>query len=243
MLRYMICFNYDGSKFYGYQKQNSKITVQGKLEEILERINNHPTTVYSSGRTDRGVHANNAVAHFDLDNNIDSEKLRKAINSFCKPYIYIKSIKLVSSSFHARFDVKKKEYIYKINIGEYNPIKTDYIYQYNRNLSIKDMKKASSLFVGTKDFKSFTKTNNDISDYTRTIFKCSIKKKKNIVTIKLVGNGFLRYMVRNIVGVLLEVGEGKLTKYDINQIILAKDRTKAKKTAPAQGLYLNRVFY
>ena len=241
-MRYLINFSYDGSKFYGYQKQKEKETVQEKLESVLSNINNSSVSVVSSGRTDKGVHANNAYAHFDLNNYIDTNKLKKVLNS-CSSHIYVKNIQVISNNFHARFDVKKKEYIYIINIGTYNPIEKDYVYQYNKYLNICKMRKGLTYLKGKHDFKSFTKSNKDIINYTREIYKCKIKREKNYIIISFLGNGFLRYMIRNMIGVLIEIGENKLNPKEIKNIILARDRCHAKKTAPSQGLYLNKVFY
>ena len=122
-MRYFMCFSYDGSKYNGYQKQPRKKTVQGELEKALTKINSErKVSVVASGRTDAGVHAYNQRAHFDLDKEIKCTRLRQSLNSLIPDDIYIKSICEVSDEFHARFDVKAKEYIYKINMGSYNPI-------------------------------------------------------------------------------------------------------------------------
>lgn len=242
-MRYLITFSYDGSKFFGYQKQKDVKTVQEELERVLTIINNKTVLVSASGRTDALVHALNQKAHFDLDINILPGKLKQAMNSLVNEYIYIKDVKVVNDNFHARFDVKKKEYVYKINVGEYNPIEKDYVFQYNSDLDVKSMRKAIKYLEGTHDFKSFTKSNNIKDDYTRTIYKANIEKHKNIITISFIGNGFLRYMVRNMVGLLLEVGSGKRDYNSVVDILNAKDRCKAGITAHPEGLYLSNVFY
>ena len=122
-MRYLITFSYDGSKFKGYQKQPRLKTVQGEIEKALKELNTDPVTIHGSGRTDAGVHAFNQKAHFDLDIDITEEKLHKALNSLLNDYIYIKKVEEVDSTFHARFNVSAKEYIYKINMGEYDPVK------------------------------------------------------------------------------------------------------------------------
>lgn len=242
-MRYLITFSYDGSKYYGYQKQKNIKTIQAELERVLSLINNKSVIVSASGRTDAGVHAINQCAHFDLDINITPDKLKKALNSLLNGDIYIKNIKEVSSEFHARFDVKKKEYIYKINLGEYNPLAKDYIYQYCKSLDIDSMKLAIKSFEGTHNFKSFTKANVETDNYIRTIFSTSIFLNDNILEIKFVGNGFMRYMVRNMVGFLIEIGSGIRNISDVERVLLLQDRTKAGKTAPPEGLYLNKVEY
>ena len=246
-MRFFITFAYDGSKYHGYQKQPKTRTVQGELERVLTTINNNEKVcVSASGRTDALVHALNQKAHFDLIINITKDKLKYALNNMLPKDIYIKQVEVVENDFHARFNVKSKEYIYKINVGEYNPIDKDYIYQYNKNLNIEEMKKAIKYLEGTHDFKSFTKVDDERDDYVRTIFRASITHDQNnldIINISFLGTGFLRYMVRNMVGYLIEIGEGKHSSGDIIDVLNACNRTCAGITASPEGLYLKDVFY
>lgn len=242
-MRYLATFSYDGSKYFGYQKQKGVNSVQEDLEKVLSLINNKPVSVCASGRTDAGVHANEQCAHFDIDVNITPDKLKKALNSLVNGNIYIKSIVEVPDTFHARFDVKQKEYIYKINIGEYSPFTKDYVYQYCKPLNVSSMKSAIKLFEGEHNFKSFTKANVETNNFVRIIYSTDVSVIDNIIIIKFVGNGFMRYMVRNMVGFLIEIGEGKRNISDVNSVLLEEDRTKAGKTAPPEGLYLNKVTY
>mgnify|MGYP003421569365 CR=1 FL=1 len=128
-MTYLIKVAYDGSKFYGFQRLNEEVTVQKVLEDALSKINKQSVVVKGAGRTDRGVHANCQCVSFSLDINIDCHGLKQALNSLIEPYIYVNEVIEVDSDFHARFDVLKKRYVYKINLGEYNPIMCDYIYQ------------------------------------------------------------------------------------------------------------------
>lgn len=246
-MRYFITFSYDGSKYNGYQKQPRLKTVQGELEKILKTINNdEKVEVSASGRTDAKVHALNQKAHFDLNINITEEKLCQAMNSMLPGDIYVKHAEIVDDTFHARFNVRAKEYIYKINMGEYDPIEKDYIYQYNKKLDVVEIERALKYLEGEHDFKSFTKTNEEKEDYVRNIVQANlIRDLKNVnkITISFLGTGFLRYMVRNMVGTLIEIGEGKLKSEDILNILEAKDRRKAGITANPEGLYLKDVFY
>lgn len=245
-MRYLMTFSYDGSKYNGYQKQPKKLTVQEVLEDKLKQLNsNKKVTIHSSGRTDKGVHAINQKAHFDLDKKIDTNRLKHSLNKMMEldGSIYIKQIEEVNSEFHARFDVKEKTYIYKINIGEYNPIEKDYVYQYNKELDIDKMKKASKYLIGKHDFSSFTKDSKEYETCIREIYSIDIVKNDDIVTLKFIGNGFLRYMVRNITGTLVDIGSSKIKESDIEKILSSKDRRKAGKTAPACGLYLYNVKY
>lgn len=245
-MRYLITFSYDGSKYKGYQKQPRSKTIQGEIEASLKKIANKEVPIYASGRTDALVHALNQKAHFDLDINITLDKLRKSLNSLTSDYIYIKKIEEVDSDFHARFNVSAKEYIYKINMGEYNPIERDYVYQYNKRLDLAEMERAMKYLEGTHDFKSFSKADEEKDDFNRTIIQTNlIRNVKNVnqFTLSFLGTGFLRYQVRNMVGLLIEIGEGKRKSEDILDILEAKDRRKAGICAPAEGLYLKDVFY
>ena len=234
-------FSYDGSLYSGYQKQKDKPSIQEEIERVLSKIFNDNIKIYSSGRTDSGVHALNQTAHFDAKK-IDINKLKHSINSLINNDIYVKRIKKVKDDFHARYDVVRKEYIYKINMGEYNPLKRNYIYQYNKELDIIEMNKAIKLFIGTHDFKSFSTDTND-KDTIRTIYEAKITKNKNEITIKFIGNGFLRYMVRNMVGLLIEIGSGKRKYNCVEEIFKARNRSSSGIKAPSNGLYLKSVKY
>lgn len=246
-VRYLITFAYDGSKYKGYQKQPRAKTVQGEIEKALKQINNDSAVaIHASGRTDAGVHALNQRAHFDLDMNITEEKLQNALNSLTPDDIYIKKVEIVPDDFHARFSVRAKEYIYRINMGEYNPIEKDYVYQYNKRLDIVEIERALKYLEGTHDFKSFSKADEEKDDFVRTIVQTNlVRDVRNVqeFTLVFLGTGFLRYQVRNMVGVLIEIGEGKRKSEDILDILEAKDRRKAGITAPPEGLYLRDVYY
>ena len=246
-MRYFITFSYDGSQFNGYQKQPKQRTVQGELEKALKQINdNKKVDVSASGRTDSGVHAINQMAHFDLSVKITEEKLQKGLNSLLPEDIYIKKVSVVAEDFHARFNAIGKEYIYKINLGDYDPLERNYVYQCNKKLDVVAMQRAIKYFEGEHNFKSFTKTDEEKDDYVRTISQAELIrdiKDVNKITLVFIGTGFLRYMVRNMVGVLIEIGEGKRKSEDIIQILKAEDRKAAGKTANPEGLYLKNVFY
>ena len=246
-MRYLMTLSYDGTNFSGYQKQVKERTVQGELEKVLKQINdNKKVEVHATGRTDAKVHAINQKAHFDMDTNIPIDKLMKGINSLLPEDIYVKKIENVNEDFHARFNALGKEYIYIINMGEYNPLERNYVYQYNKKLDVVEMERAMKYIEGTHNFKSFTKTDEEKNDYIRTISQTNLtrdSKDVNKITLSFVGTGFLRYMVRNIVGTLIEIGEGKRRSEEIITILNEEDRTKAGKTANPEGLYLKNVFY
>ena len=246
-MRYFMTFSYDGTDFRGYQKQPHDRTVQGELEGVLMQLNgNKDVSVVASGRTDAGVHAMNQKAHFDLDKEVDCDKLLNSVNSMLPDDIYIKSIEPVSSNFHARFDAIGKEYIYQINMGDYNPLERKYVYQYNKKLDVVEMERAMKYLEGTHSFKAFTKADDEREDYVRTLSQTNLirdLKDVNKITLVFIGTGFMRYMVRNMVGTLIEIGEGKRRSEEIIDIIMSEDRSRAGKTALPQGLFLRNVFY
>lgn len=242
-MRYLITFSYDGTNYNGYQKQLNKNTIQDKIESALNKITSNKIIIHASGRTDSKVHALNQKAHFDLDKEYDLYKLKKSINSLIPEDIHISNIEVVDNDFHARFNIKEKEYIYKLNIGEYNPIDRNYVYQYNKELDLDKMIEASKYLLGEHNFKSFTKTDDSKEDYIRNIYKINIIKKDNIITFDFIGNGFLRYMIRNIVGTLIEVGENKIDPIKVKEILDSQNRKNAGKTAHPEGLYLYNVKY
>ncbi len=243
-MRYRIDFSYDGTNFNGYQLQPNLRTVQNELEKAVSYLNQQTyTSVSSSGRTDKGVHALNQVAHFDLAIEIPIDKIKRGLNSNLPDDIYVIKVTKVSNHFHARFSVKKKEYVYKINIGEYNPLMRNYVYQYNRKLDVDKMKEAIKYFEGTHDFTSFVSSEDERENKVRTILKTNIQEKNHIIEISFQADGFMKYQVRNMVGLLISIGSYKKEVADVTKILKQKDRTKAVKTAPAEGLYLKKVWY
>lgn len=205
-MRYLIRFSYDGTGFSGYQKQPGERTVEGMLENALYNINNHTETrIFSSGRTDRGVHALGQAAHFDIDVNITLYKLKCALNSLLPEDIHVLSTEIVDKNFHARYNAISKTYIYKINVGEYSPIDRNHVYQYCKDLNFDNMRLAINDFLGEHDFKPFVSEEAIKSSYVRTIYSADMKKEGDIITISFTGNGFMKYQVRNMVGVLIKL--------------------------------------
>ena len=240
-------FSYDGSDFKGYQKQPNGRTVQGELESVLKKINGEKeVSVVASGRTDAGVHAMNQKAHFYLEEEIECDKLLHSMNSMLPNDIYVKQIIEVSDNFHARFDAIGKEYIYQINMGEYNPLERKYVYQHESKLDVVEMQRAMKYLEGTHSFRAFTKVDEEKDDYVRTLSQTNVLrdlKDVNKITLVFIGTGFMRYMVRKMVGTLIEIGEGKRRSEEIIDILKSEDRTLAGKTANPEGLYLRNVFY
>ena len=246
-MRYFMTFSYDGSDFKGYQKQPKSRTVQGELESVLKKINGeNSVSVVASGRTDSGVHAMNQKAHFDLETTIDCDKLLHSINSMLPEDIYVKQLEEVSDNFHARFNAIGKEYVYQINMGEYNPLERKYVYQHSSKLDVAEMQRAMKYLEGTHSFRAFTKVDEEKEDYVRTLSQTNLLrdlKDINKITLVFIGTGFMRYMVRYMVGTLIEIGEGKRRSEEIIDILKSEDRTLAGKTAHPEGLYLKNVFY
>ena len=244
-MRYLLTVAYDGSNYCGYQTQPNKDTIQKQLEEAVQKVNNNILKpIQAAGRTDKKVHALGQAVHIDLDINITPYKLKRALNSNLPNDIHITNTKIVDDNFHVRYSAKSKRYVYLINLGEYNPIERNYVFQYNYKLDIKSMKKAIKVFKGTHDFRAFVTENKDKANCVRTITKASIRKiGKTKYEFIFEGTGFLRYQVRNMVGILIKLGEGKITKEDLKKILESKDRTKGGVTAPAEGLYLVNVVY
>ena len=243
-MRFLIKFSYDGSSYSGFQTQKGMETIQEKLETALTKINNDKkTTITATGRTDKGVHALSQYGHADLDVDITEYKLKRALNSNLPNDIHVISTKMVSEDFHARYHVKSKEYKYFINLGEYNPIERNYVFQYNYKLNIDAMKKAIKYFEREHDFRAFVTDNKEKSNCIRTITKTNIELKGETMIITFKGNGFLRYQVRNMVGYLIKVGEEKASPESVRDVLDSLDRTKSGKTAPPEGLYLYNVEY
>jgi len=233
---------YDGTLFNGYQRQPGQRTVQGEIESALEKICKIPITIHSSGRTDTGVHAKGQVFHFDSQLNMEGQRYARALNSIIPDDIYVIESQEVHAEFHSRYHGKIKEYHYRLSLNAYNPLARNYVYFHRRALDIDKMKEAMRYFEGTHDFTSFCGNLDEINK-VRTIFDTELIDENGELTFRFVGNGFLRYMIRIMVGTLIQVGEGKKNPKDIEMIINAKNRHMAGHTAKPQGLYLQAVKY
>ena len=243
-MRYLLTFSYDGTEFSGYQKQDGLRTIQEEMEKALTFINGGIDTVLvSSGRTDKKVHALCQKAHVDINVDITEYKLMRAMNSNLPNDIHVIKAQRVEDDFHARYMVKEKEYKYYLNMGEYNPIMRNYVYQYNKKLNVLKMKEAIKYFLGEHSFKSFTPSKDVRNNYVRKITYVSITEENDILCFTFRGNGFIKYQIRNMVGYLIKVGEGKKKGKDIPKILELNDRRCASITAHPEGLYLTDVKY
>lgn len=239
-MNYVIEISYDGSKFFGFQRLNEEVSVQKVLEEALTKINKQSVEVKGAGRTDRGVHANGQCVSFKLDVDIDETGLKRALNSLVKPYIYVRDVRAVDDDFHARFSVKRKTYIYKINLGEFNPQIEDYVYQTEFKLDVDKMKEVAKLYLGVHDFHNFV--SGEREDYTCIVYDIRFNQVGDILNIEFEGKSFYRYMVRNLVGMMIEVGRGKDDISKVKEMLETKEE-KPGYTAPACGLYLEKIEY
>ena len=246
-MRYLMTVSYDGTLFSGYQKQPKVRTVQKEIEKALKEISGgEDISICASGRTDAGVHALAQKIHFDLDKDISCDKLLKGLNSLLPEDIYVRNINTVDDNFHARFSAIGKEYQYILNMGEYNPLERNYVYQHNKKLDVVEMERAMKYLEGTHNFKSFTKADDEREDYVRTISQTNLirdTKDINKLIFVFVGTGFMRYQIRNMMGVLISIGEGKMKSEEIIDILKQEDRRRAGVTASSVGLYLKNVFY
>ena len=243
-MRFLIKFSYDGTNYSGFQAQKGLDTIEKRMNEALTKINNgKKTSITATGRTDKGVHALSQYGHADIDVKITEKKLKKAMNSNLPEDIHVIDTTIVDDDFHARYNVKEKTYKYILNTGEYNPLERNYVFQYNYDLNIEAMKEAIQCFIGRHDFRAFVTDNKEKENCVREITKAEVKKEKEKIIFTFTGDGFLRYQVRNMVGILIRVGENKLSTKDVDKILKSCDRTKSGKTAPAEGLYLVNVKY
>ncbi len=240
-----LVIEYDGKDFNGWQKQPNKPNIQGSIEQAIEQITGEKIELLASGRTDRGVHALGQVANFKTNSNIPIEKFAIAINSHLKKSVLIKSAQEVPQNFHSRLSCKQKKYRYVINNSkEGSAIYRNLETHIPIKLNVDKMKQAIQYFEGEHDFKAFRASGTSSKSSVRTIYKAEIiEQAKERIWIELTGNGFLYNMVRIIAGTLVEVGLGKIKPEEIPIILREKERKKAGKTLPPQGLYLVNVHY
>ena len=239
-----LIIEYDGKGFNGWQKQPNKLNIQGEIEKAIQEITGEEVDLIASGRTDAGVHSIGQTANFKTNSKIPIEKFSKAINSRLKKSIVIKSAEEVDEKFHSRYSVKSKTYRYIINNSENGTaIYRGLEYHIPMKLDYEKMNKALKYFIGEHDFKGFKASGTSSKSSIRTIFNGEVKKEGERIIIEITGNGFLYNMVRIIAGTLVDVGIGKIKPEEIPDIIESKDRKKAGKTLPPQGLYLLKVEY
>ena len=236
---------YDGSRYHGWQRQKEDPTIQGEIEKALKKMTSESVTVIGSGRTDAGVHAEGQVANFKCETRLGPEALMKGLNSLLSPEIVIKACEQVSASFHARYNAKSKIYHYKIlNRPIPAAIGRQYSWFIRQALNHDAMRSAISHIIGLHDFKAFEATGSPRQRTTRHVLSAELSQQQDgLLIFQIEADGFLRCMVRNIVGTLVEVGRTKLTVEDFKQVLDSRDRSRAGATAPAHGLTLIKVNY
>ena len=241
---YKLTLEYDGTAYHGFQKQPHQLTIQGSIETALSDLTQETIKIIGAGRTDAGVHALGQVAHFQLNKTISKTELLRGVNALLPYDIAVKKVEEVTASFHARYGAKRKVYRYFIhNSAIRSPWKRQTSWHFGCPLDIAKMRKAAKSLLGTHDFTSLCATDNDAPDHIVDLFKISIFKKEEQIQITIMASRFLRYMVRNIVGLLVEIGRGKRDVNTIGQILDGKDRRLAGPTAPPHGLFLVEVKY
>ena len=244
MIRYKVTLAYNGNNYVGFQSQKNGITIQDTIEKALKTIFNKDIRIVMASRTDAGVHAKGQVFHFDNEKKMDNYKLKGAINALVPKDIHIIKVEKVSEAFHARYSVKNKTYEYLINIGEYDVFLDGFAYQCFYKLDVNLMKKGAELFLGTHDFSSFNTTPyKDKADQSRTITEFKITKSKNVLKIRVTGDGFLRNMVRIMVGTLIDLGRGQKTLSDIKEMLNKPCKTTRRYNITGNGLYLIKIRY
>lgn len=244
MRRLLVTIRYDGSAYHGYQVQSNALTVQEVFQNAVQKVFGKRLDVKGCSRTDSGVHANMYCISFDTDMNISDESVILALNTYLPEDVAAYDCKEVDMDFHPRYNCKSKEYIYKIYNGKYrNPFYAKYALWYRWNIDAEYLNNEAQAFVGKYDYSGFCSIKSDVEDTVREIYFCKVWREDDFVYFKVCGDGFLYNMVRIMVGTLLFVSEGKIKSGELKSIILSKDRKKAGKTAPPQGLYLNNVSY
>lgn len=244
MKRLLITLRYDGYAYHGYQVQKNAITVQEVFQNAVEKVFGKRLDVTGCSRTDSGVHANMYCVCIDCDTNISNEGVIMALNTYLPNDIAVYECREVDLSFHPRYSCKSKEYLYKLYNGKYpNPFLDRYAYWYRFPVDEEYLNEQAQAFLGTHDFIGFCSSKSDVEDTHRTIYSFDVWRKGDMVYFKVCGDGFLYNMVRIMVGTLLFVSQGKIKKDELSQVINSHDRSKAGKTAPAKGLYLNKVNY
>jgi len=244
--RFKLVIEYDGTHYHGWQRQQDAPTIQGAIEAALKQITRQTPSLIGSGRTDSGVHAQNQVAHVAFDTQLTGEVLKKGLNSLTPADIVIKDCRTVPDSFHARYDVSSKIYDYHIfNHPTPTALLRRFTWHIRKKLDLTSIQEAMDILRGTHDFSAFEAIGSKRSHPIRTIFNTCVTSgdQDSYVILTMEGNGFLRCMVRNIVGTLVEVGVGKRTPHTFFEILESGDRSRAGATAPPRGLFLRTVKY
>ncbi len=244
MRYFKLTIAYDGSCYHGWQRQDNSLAVQEVFEHALYKLTGQKITVQGCSRTDAGVHARNYVLSFPLDSTITCRGLQLGLNSWLPDDISVIGSEETDESFHARYSCKGKEYEYIVHNSRIkDPFLKNAAFRNTYPIDEKKLDKAAKDFVGTHDFKAMCSADCTKENTVRTIHCFNVRREGDRVIFTVSGNGFLYNMVRIMVGTLLFINEGKIGENAIPSIIESRDRKKAGKTVPPQGLYLNKVYY
>lgn len=242
-MRYFIKLAYKGTDFHGWQTQPNASSIQEHIQKALSILFKKPIEIVGAGRTDTGVHASQYFAHFDTDHEINEAETSYKLNALLPTTIVIYQIFNVKEDAHARFDATSRSYEYRILL-ENNPFLIDTTWQLSHRIfDVNAMNQAAKILILHTDFKAFTKSKTDVKNYFCSLSKAYWTLEGNHLTFHISANRFLRNMVRSIVGTLLEVGEGKKTISEFEQIINSQNRSKAGLSVPAKGLFLTEIVY
>ena len=240
-----IVLQYDGSRYDGWQKQGNTVqTIQGKLEDVLEKLAGVPVEVRGAGRTDAGVHALGQTADFYIPDPISPPEVKSYLNRYLPEDIRILKAEQAGERFHSRLNAVSKTYRYVIETGEKKDVfQRKYVYGLGKRPDVEAMKQGASFLTGERDFKSFCANKKMKKSTVRTVYSIDIREEGSRIILTFRGNGFLYHMVRIMTGTLIEVGLGKRPPEDIKRILAAANREEAGFTAPAEGLFLVKVDY
>lgn len=241
-LRYFIELAYRGTKYHGWQIQANAISVQETFNKVLGTLLKEEVSTIGSGRTDTGVHAMQQFVHFDTEKVLLPHPHIYQLNALLPPDIVVKQIYQVSAKAHARFDAVARSYEYRISTSK-NPFLPDMSYLYTKPLDIATMNEAALILVKYTDFESFSLVKTEVNHFNCQIYKAFWEVSGDLLLFHIQANRFLRGMVRAIVGTLIDVGMGKRSTAEFENIIQSKDRRKAGRAVPPQGLFLTRVQY
>lgn len=245
MKNYKMILSYDGTRYQGWERQKTTdMTIQGKLEAVLERMAGDAVEVIGCGRTDAGVHAKEMTANVKLDTDMTPEEICTYLNHYLPDDIAVADVKIASERFHSRYNAIGKTYCYTCYIGKAKPVfDRKYVYTLEACPDVQAMRMAAEQLVGTHDFASFCANKKKKKSTVRTVDRIEIKVEGDYLKFVFHGNGFLHHMVRILVGTLLEVGFGKRSPESMPELLVAKERAKAGVTAPAQGLCMVSADY
>lgn len=243
MPRIKAIIEYDGSRYMGFQVQDDLPTIELELSNAISRVTGEEVKIYPSGRTDKGVHALGQVIHFDTTKDIKPYGWQRAINTYLPNDISVVSVEIVDESFHSRFSAKSKEYNYLIKIRNYSVFDRLYYANY-KNLDLELMKKAMNKLLGVHSFKGFCSASVDPrKDFQKEIFDAHIESDGDVLRFVFIGTGFLKYQIRRMMGLIIEIGRHKDTLETIDKVFETEDPRISHMKAPAEGLYLVRVNY